>query len=175
MEIIAVMAVIAVMTAMVVPRFRVTPGQQVRQAARQVVRDLELVRTKSLAMKRNTRVVFNAGAGTYTPYVDQDGDGSFAENAAERDAVRAFGTRPLGAVVAFGRGSAPVLPGEATGGAITFTDAKITFDRRGLPTPFGARGAVYVTHEDDAAQVWAVQLSGAGGIRVWRFLNGSWQ
>jgi prepilin-type N-terminal cleavage/methylation domain-containing protein len=175
MEILAVLTVIAVMTAVVVPRIRVTPSQLVQQSARQLVRDLELVRTKSLAMRRNTRVAFHADVSGYTAYLDHDADGRFTEDATEREALRAFGTRTFASGVTFGRGAAPVLPGESDGAAVTFPDARVAFDRRGLPTPFGARGAVYVTHVDDVTQVWAVQLSGAGGIRVWRFRDGRWE
>jgi hypothetical protein len=58
---------------------------------------------------------------------------------------------------------------------VTLASNSVTFDRRGLPTPFGSRGAVYLTAASDASAVWAVQLSGAGGIRLWRYLNSAWQ
>jgi len=175
LEIVAVLIVIGVMTAMVVPRFMVTPATRVRLEARHLIRDIELVRTKALGMKRSTRLAFDLNAGTWTAYVDHNGDGTIAESPTEAAALNAFNTQTLDDDVVFGRGDAPVLAGESTGEAITLFDDEITFDKRGLPTPFGSRGAVYITAVDDASAVWAVQLSGAGGIRLWRYLNGTWQ
>jgi prepilin-type N-terminal cleavage/methylation domain-containing protein len=174
-EIMAVLIVIGVMSAMVVPRFRVTPATETRLAARQLVRDIEQVRTKALATKRLTRLVFDANAGTYTAYMDHDNDGTIAETVTERNAINLGGIRELDEDVVIGRGSAPIIAGEVSGNAVTLASNSVTFDRRGLPTPFGSRGAVYLTAASDASAVWAVQLSGAGGIRLWRYLNSAWQ
>ncbi len=174
-ELLVVMAMIGVMMAIVVPRFRVSPTQQVRLAARQMMRDAELARNRSLAMKAVTRVQFNTGTNTYESFADHDRDGVIAGNATERAAIRAFGIRALEPRVVFGRGMAPGIPGEAGAGAVTLTSGRIQFDRRGLPTPFGTRGTVYLTSTVSGTVAFAMEFSGAGSVRLWEYRNGAWQ
>jgi type II secretory pathway pseudopilin PulG len=174
-ELITIMAVMGVMMGMIAPRLRVSPTQQVKVAARQMMRDVELARSRSLAMKSLTRLQFDTGSQRYEAFVDLDRDGTIDGSAAEREAIRAFGIRALGPQVRFGRGSAPSIPGGVGTDAVTFTDQRIEFDSRGLPAPFGTRGTVYVTSAVAADVVFAIDFSGAGSVRLWEYRQGGWQ
>ncbi|MGH7646249.1 MAG: pilus assembly FimT family protein, partial [Gemmatimonadales bacterium] len=58
-ELIVVLGIAAVAMAIALPRFRVTPSHKVRSAANQLVRDLELARTRALGTKRKVRIQFD--------------------------------------------------------------------------------------------------------------------
>jgi len=145
-------------------------------AAEQVARDLELIRTRSLATKSMVRIDFNTGGDSYVAYLDDNQDGVIAASATEIQALRAFGQRTLDRGVTFGRGSAPMLPGDTIGTAVTFANDQILFNNRGLPEPFGARGVIYLTHPDDNTAASAVTVSGSGSFRTWTYApGGGWQ
>jgi prepilin-type N-terminal cleavage/methylation domain-containing protein len=174
-EILVVMALMGVMMTIIVPRLRVSPTQRVKIAARQMMRDAELARNRSLAMKAMTRLQFNSTANSYESFADHDRNGSISGNATERAAIRAFGLRVLTDQVIFGRGTAPNIPGESGSGAVTLTSERIEFDQRGLPIPFGTRGTVYVTSSASTSVVFAIEISGAGSMRLWEYRSGAWQ
>ena len=57
----------------------------------------------------------------------------------------------------------------------TFPTPQVSFDGRGLTTPFGTRGVVYLQLAEDAGAVSAVTVSGAGGVRLWTSEGGTWR
>lgn len=173
-EMVVVLAMAAVLLAIALPQLRPSPTRTVQWAARQLVNDLELVRTRALATKRGVRVAFNA-ADAYVGFLDDDGDGTFAESVAETQALRGFGTRTLDALVRFGRGSAPALPGETGTGPVTFPNDRVDFDSRGITVPQGARGSIYLVHRDYPDAVAAVSISGSASFKVWAYRDGAWQ
>ena len=58
-----------------------------RQAADQLVRDLEAARSRALATRSLTRVAISAMSSSYTGYLDSDRDGVLAESVAETSAL----------------------------------------------------------------------------------------
>jgi prepilin-type N-terminal cleavage/methylation domain-containing protein len=175
-ELLVVVAVMGLMMMIVVPRFRVSPKMYARNTARQLMRDAELVRNRALAAKQITRIQFTTGTNQYVSYGDDNADGVIAGTTAEVVYLHAFGTRQLSDGVIFGRGSAATgIPGETGAGAVTFASTRIDFDSRGIPSPLGTKGTVYFTTSSDASSVFAVQMSAAGGFRLWEYLNGTWQ
>ena len=54
------------------------------------------------------------------------------------------------------------------------TSTSSEFDTRGMLTPLGTTGVIYLVHEDDPDALAAVTLSGGGAFRYWRFRNGQW-
>ena len=174
-EMITVLAIIAVILATVIPRMQVTPAREVRSQAYILIGDLELARTKAVSAKSDTRLVFDVGSGSYTGYMDDNHDGVINETASEEAALGGFGTRTLPSDVLFGQGVAPALPSISGTGPITFTGSRLNFNNRGLTTPFQTRGAVYLVNRDDPSVVAAVAVSGAGSFRVWIYENGVWQ
>jgi prepilin-type N-terminal cleavage/methylation domain-containing protein len=175
-ELLVVVIIVGVMAAIVVPRMRVSSKMYVGITARQFLRDAELTRNRALALKRIVRVQIDAGTNTYACYGDDDGDGAIAATQAEIVYLR-VGTRPFEKGVILGRGSATAgIPGEAGAGAVTFTNSRIDFDTRGLPSPFGTKGTVYFTATGTPMAVYAVQMTAAGGFKLWTYLpNGTWQ
>ncbi len=74
-EMIFVLAMMGILFAITIPRIRVSTNKKVRLVAQQLVRDLEVARTRALATKQNARIVFNEGDNSYTGYLDDDRDG----------------------------------------------------------------------------------------------------
>jgi prepilin-type N-terminal cleavage/methylation domain-containing protein len=175
-ETLVVIVMIGILTAIMVPRFRVSHASRVRSAARQMAADLEVVRTRALSTATMTRVTFNAGTGVYTGYFDADRNNAFAQNAAETTALAVFSSRTLTEGVTIGRaGATPAVPCMAGAGAITLPNTRVEFGSMGITNPFGTSGVVYLTSANDATAIAAVSISAAAGIRVWTYRGGAWQ
>ena len=175
-ELLTVITIIGIASVFVLPRLRVTPRTHVRNAAELLVRDLELMRTRAMAAKSAVRVDFFPGAGTYVGYLDDDQDGVIGATTAEIQALRAFGQRTLSSKVIFGMGSAPAIPGDSVAAPVTFASNRLTFGNRGLLEPFGVRGVIYFTHQDDNTVAGAVSVSGSGSFASWVYTpGGGWQ
>jgi type II secretion system protein H len=174
-EALVVIMMIGVMSAIVVPRFRVSNATKVRQAARQMAVDLELARTRALSTASRVRVVFNTVAQSYSGYLDNNRDGVFAQNAAETNALGGLRTRVLTDGVRIARGAAPDVPGMAGAGAITLPGSQVEFATQGITNPFGTSGVIYLTSANDATAIAAVSVSAAAGVRVWVYKGGAWQ
>ena len=174
-EMLTVVVMIGLMVAIVAPRFRVSPLREARLAADQLVRDLEQARIRALSTRSVGRVAFVPVANTYTGYLDINRDSVFTLSAAETDSLRAFGTRPLTDGVVIGRGATPDVPAMPGAGNITFVGNQIDFDPRGLTAPFGTRGVVYLTHQNNPAAVSAVTVTAGAGIRSWVYDGTTWR
>jgi prepilin-type N-terminal cleavage/methylation domain-containing protein len=175
-EVLIVVVMIGLMMAIVVPRFRVSGTTRARQAADQLVRDLEAARSRALATRSLARIAIAAGAGSYTGYLDDDRDGALGQTAAETSALGVFRTRALDSYVRMGRnGSTPDLPGYPGAGTVTLPGSRVDFDARGLTAPLGTRGVVYFVATGDTSAVAAVSISGAGGIQSWMYQGGAWR
>ena len=172
-ELITVLAMVGVMLAIAIPRMRVSPLRRAGSAGRQLVADLDLARTRALAAKKTVRVTFDVAGNKYEAYLD-DGNG-IQETVAEMRALRGFDRRELHASVTYGRGSAGPIPGETGIGAVTLDNELVEFDGRGMTTPFGSRGSVYIVSRDDANAVSAVSVSSSGSFKVWVYRGGQWQ
>jgi Tfp pilus assembly protein FimT len=173
-ELLVIVTMIGIMSAAVIPKLRPTSGRLVRESARQLARDIELVRSRALATKRTSRFVMLTDS-TWTGYRDIEGDGVVLEDAASQDSVRAFGVRTTDARVKLGRGTAPALAGWPTGDPTSFTGSRFEFNQGGLTQPFGTQGVIYVQHRTETGAVAAVTVTGAGSVRVWRYQGGVWQ
>jgi prepilin-type N-terminal cleavage/methylation domain-containing protein len=175
-EMLVVIVMIGLMLSIVVPRMRVSSSTKVRQAADQLVRDLELARTRALSTRSWTRVVFDQASSSYTGYLDLNRDSVFAQSAAERDSLRGFGSRTLGDGVQFGRAfSTTDVPSVPGAGVITFPANRLDFDARGLTNPFGTKGTIYLLLPSDPAAVAAVTVTAGAGIRSWVFNGATWR
>ena len=175
-ELMTTVVIIGMALLIVMPRLRVSPRSHTRHRAEQLVTDLELLRTRALATKSMVRLDFNTGGASYIAFLDDDQDGAIGTTTAEAQAVRGFGQRTLDHGVVFGRGSVPRMPGDTLSGPVTFAGDQILFSNRGLPQPFGVRGAIYFTHPDDNTVASAVTVTGSGSFRTWNYLPaGGWQ
>lgn len=174
-ELLMVVAVVGIMMAVLVPRFRISPETEVQLAAMQMAQDIDLARTRALSTRSVVRVKFQSGALNYTGYLDDDNNGTIGETLVERDALRGFATRTLPTRILFGRGSASAVPDDASSGVITFAGALVEFDSRGLTLPMGVGGVVYLKQETSASAVAAVAVSPSGNVRLWTWRDGAWQ
>ncbi len=174
-ELITVLAMVGVILAIAIPRMRVSPVRKVGSAARQLAGDLEGARNRSLSAKRASRVVFDVAGNTYVGYLDDDGDGTFAQSQSETQALRVLSRRDLAVDVRFGRGGVGPVPGDAGSGAVTFDNDRVEFDTRGITLPFGERGTIYFVYRDDPNVVAAVAVSGSASFKIWVYRGGQWQ
>lgn len=171
-ELVIVIVILGILTAVGVTRLRETPRQAAEGAARRVVQDIELARTRAYASRAAVRLVVDDTS--YRFFLDADRDSAFAESAAERDAYGTGAERRLDPRLRFTRGTLPAVPGdtlpEALGGARRFR-----FDRRGIPEPFGTTFTLYLGHEADARAATALTVTAAGNVRLWTFTGGAWR
>ncbi len=174
MELLIVIVMIGIMSAIVMPRLRASPRRLVQESARQLARDIDLVRGRALASKRATRLKL-VGTTAWIGYRDVEGDAVISEVQAEADSLRGFGQRALDPQVLLGRGSAVAIAGWPTGDPTSFTGSRLDFRSTGMTMPFGTQGVIYLQHRDDPTIVAAVTVTGAGSVRVWNYVGGTWQ
>ncbi len=186
-ELIVVIILVGVAAAFAIPRaLKSTPRQDVTQAARQLTRDLEQVRTRAMSAKRNVRFSFDESADFYTAFMDttaarrrtfmQDTREVHESKLAAQGAHDGLPGVRLSRRVTFGAGDAGSGPlGEATDDPILLADDRIEFDSRGMAIPLGTRGVIFLTHADDPSVVAAITISGAGAFQTWHYRGGSWE
>ena len=173
-ELLTVITVMGIMMTIALPYMRVSPQTKVRSAGRDLVRYLEVIRTRALAAKKIVRLTFDLTEGSYTAYLDDDRDQIFLQTVAESQAV-GIGTRSLRTRTVFGMGNASELPNYPGTGPVTFANNRVEFNTRGVTTPFGLRGVVYIMYGDDPNAVAAVSISGSASFKVWEYRDGAWQ
>ncbi len=173
-ELLTVITVVGIMATIAMPYLRVSPNRRVRAAGRDVLRYLEVARTRALATKKIVRIEFDLADGQYAAYLDHDGNGVFTRSVEERQEA-GLAPRYFQPGVQFGRGSAPEIPQYPGSGAVTFANDRVEFNNRGMTLPFGVRGAVYITYRDDPTAVSAISISGSASFKVWEYRDGAWQ
>lgn len=187
-EMIIVSLMIGVVAAVALPRaLKSTPRQQVDRAARQLARDLEQVRMQVVSAKRVTRFRFDVSDRFYTAFTDTTDarDGTIAEVTAEVRQSRLVSRGSLAGVpgvklprnVNFGAGDASAGPQGQSTGQVVITPGggtSLNFDTRGMITPLGTAGVIYLVHEDESSAVAAITVSGAGAFQAWRYRDGGW-
>lgn len=172
LELIIVIVVVGLTMGIVAPRFRLSGATAVQLAGTQMAQDIDVTRTRALTTRQKSRVTFRSSAKAYGGYLDHDDDGTIGEIAIEWQDLRGFGERSLPAGVSFGRGGAPTLPDDASGGDITFADSRVEFDSRGLTIPQGNGGVVYLRSDTEAGAAVAIQVAPSGNVRFWTWKSG---
>jgi type II secretory pathway pseudopilin PulG len=187
LELIVVALLIGVAAAMALPRaLHRSPRQGLATAAKQLTRDLEQARTRALSAKRLVRVRFDASENFYTAFMDTTGarSGEIFEEVVEVHESRIVTYGSLDGLpgvelprhVKFGAGAASAGPlGETTSDPVTLDNDYVQFNSRGMVTPLGTDGVIFLTHEEDPSLVAAVTISGAGAFQTWHYRNGSWE
>ncbi len=176
-EMVVVVTIMLVMTAIIGPTFMMSPTRRVENMAHLIVAHLELARTEALGSRRLVRVDFDVSGGTYTAYADHDDDDAVTAIAAEVLAFQEFGTRTLDDLVIFGRGSASAVPGDSGSGEVTMANDRVSLDNQGVPTPWGTMGTIYLTHSRDNSAVAAISVASSGSFKAWRWWpdDGEWR
>ena len=168
-ELVVVLTLIFVLTAIIGPTFRMTPTRRVENTAHLIAAHLELARTEALGTRRMVRVDFDVAGATYTAYIDHDDDDAVTAIAAEALAFPEFGPRELDDLVIFGRGSAAAVPGDTVAGAVTFPSDRFTLDNQGIPAPWGSMGTIYLMHARDSSAVAAISVASSGAFTASRW------
>lgn len=189
-EVILVILLFGVLAALAVPRaLKVSPRQEVHQAARQLTRDLEQARMRAISAKRIVRLGFDQSSGFYAAFMDVSADrnANISETADEARNARFLARGSLAGVpgaklpdqVRYGFGNATLGPlGEPAGDPIVLTNDRVEFDARGMVRPVnGVRsgGTIVLTHASDPTAVSAVTLTGSGAFRSWDYRDGQWR
>ncbi len=185
-ELIVMMLVIAVVASVALPRaLKPSPEQQVDVAARTLMRDLEQMRMRAIATKRSIRMRFYPSSDFYSAFMDITPErlGTIAETSAEvrESGLLTRGSRegvlgvPLPTGVVFGVGAATTGPqGGGVSDPVLLEGDVVEFDSRGMVSPPGSEGVVFVTFEESPRAVAAVTISGASAFRVYRYRGGRW-
>ena len=170
-EMLIVLVILGVLTSIAAPRLRQSAKGTVEQNSRLLAQDLDLARTRAYATRSLVRVVVSDTL--WQSFLDQNRDTVIAENASERTAFGAMNNRVLERHVIFGRGAAPPIPNDT---AVTPTGTRrVQFSARGTTEPFGTAQVLYLTYDSDNAAVSAVEITPAANVRVWRWVDGTWQ
>ena len=170
-EMLVVLVILGTLTALAAPRMRPSAKGTVEQNSRLLAQDFDLARTRAYAARALVRVVVRDTL--WQTFLDQDRDSVIFESASERMAFGPFNSRPIGQHVVFGRGIAPVIPGDTV---VTATGTRrIQFGSRGTTDPFGSSAVLYLTYDSDSSAVSAVEITPAANVRVWRWVDGTWQ
>jgi type II secretory pathway pseudopilin PulG len=176
-ELVVVVLIIGVMTAIIAPSFRVTEERRVENMAHLLVAHLELARTQALGNRQFLRVDFDVANRKYTAFADVDEDDAIDGSAAEIAAFGEFGERFLDDLLVFGRGNATAVAWDAGTDEVTLPSDQLLFDDQGLPSPWGTMGTIYITHERDLDAVAAVSIASSGAFKAWRWFPspGEWR
>jgi prepilin-type N-terminal cleavage/methylation domain-containing protein len=173
-EMVVVLGILAVLSAMAIPRMRPSPSRQADQWARVMAQDFDLARSNALGARVRTRATVTDLA--YSLFADGDGDGVFAESPAERQSFGGVSARTFEDGLQLGRNSAPALPTDPTPTAPTTGVARrVTFNANGTTEPFGAATVIYLTVRNNPTVVRAVEVNPAGNVRVWRWNGTRWE
>lgn len=176
LELLVVVAIVGITLGMVAPRMRMSGTTAVQLAGTQMAQDIDVTRTRALSTRQLSRVSFREGAKAYGGYLDHNDDGVIGEIAIEWQELRGFGERPLPTGIVYGRGAAPAIPDDASSGNITFANARVEFDSRGLVAPQGTGGVVYLRSETEAGAVVAISVAPSGNTRMWTWKSsGGWK
>ena len=171
-EILTVLVLLGVLTAMAAPRMRPSAKGTVEQNSRLLAQDMDHARTRAYATRALVRVVVSDTL--WQSFLDQNRDSVIAENAFEQSAFGPMNSRIIGQHVVFGRGIAPAIPTDTTGTPPT-GPRRIQFSARGTTDPFGSSAVIYLTYDSDSSAVSAVEITPAANVRVWRWVDGTWQ
>lgn len=168
-ELVLVLMLISIMASIIPSAFSIPPSRQVENNATAIATHLEMARTESLSNRRLVQIAFDVGAGTYTGYIDHDGDDAIGAVSAETAAFPELGQRSLSDLIVFGRGSAEAVPGDGTSDAVTLPGNALTLNDQGIPDPWGTMGTIYLVHSREPTAVAAISVSSAGSFKVWRW------
>lgn len=171
-EMLIVLVLLGIMTSIAAPRLRPSPHAQVEQNSRLLAQDIDLARTRAYAARTQVRVVISDTL--WQSFLDQDRDTVIAETATERTAFGPMNSRILGEHVQWGRGGAPPIPTDTTGTPPAGV-RRLQFSGRGITEPFGSSMTLYLTSDTDNSAVSAVEINPAANVRVWRWVDGTWQ
>ena len=174
-EILVVVVMIGLMMRIVVPKFRISNSTKARQSADQLVRDLEIVRARALATKSISRSR-STWRGTRTPATSTPtATACWARRRPRRRRSACSGperSTPASSSAGHRRPTCRATPAPARRRS---PGTRIDFDSRGLTTPLGTKGVIYIVSTADTTAVTAVSISGAGSIQAWVYKGGAWQ
>jgi prepilin-type N-terminal cleavage/methylation domain-containing protein len=172
-ELLVVMALLGVLTAIAAPRLRPSPVQEVDGVARLAAQDAEQARTRAYSTREMTRMRIRDS--TVDLYLDHNGDGVFEERLVERQAFGGTARRfwPRGVTRGL-RPGLPRLPMDSIG-TPTLGHIRVTYGARGMPEPFGTSVFAYWYSSKDSASAAAIAINAAGNVQVFTWRDSTWR
>jgi type II secretion system protein H len=159
-ELLVVVAIIAIAAAVAVPNFiNSMPRQRLAKATRNLLSDMQWTRQQAVVTNRPWQIVFNVGANEYQ-IVDSGPDRTFGTG--DDPPVRTLTLADYGSGIQYGTGNAD----QTWSGGVPSQRGEVTFSNRGLC----AMGSTFLTNADNTL-AYGITTSPAGGIRI-RMYNG---
>lgn len=170
-EMLMVVTIVGIMGTVAVPGFMsLSPRMSLKDAARDVVNDMQMARTRALRDKASWAIQFNTGAdGGYTVLSDDGADDTW--NTADDTVYRTVNLSDYQGI-SFGNnyGDRPDEPNPGATDGVSFTNDRIVFNSNGT----SVSGSVYVTNtKGDTFAVGC--LSAAGRIKTWHNYGTGWE
>ena len=159
-EILVLIAVLGIIGAIAVPNFiGLTPRMRIKSAARNIVSDMQMAKTKALRDGLTWTIQFDTSNNQYSVL---DGSGSTFKTVNLSDYS--------GITLGNDYGERPDEPNPGSTDGVTFADDKIPFNSDGT----SVSGTVYIKNSD--SDTFAVGcLSAAGRVKTWYNYGSGWE
>jgi len=169
-QLMVVMAVMGVTASIALPGFmRFAPRMRLKSAARGIVSDMQMARTKSLKERSTWAIQFDTGTSEYVLLSDDGPDDTW--NTGDDTVFKTVNlTDGNGILLGTGYGERPSEPYPGSADGVSFADDRILFNSDGT----SVSGTVYIKNSRD--ETFAVGcLSAAGRIKTWRNYGSGWE
>jgi prepilin-type N-terminal cleavage/methylation domain-containing protein len=156
-ELMIVLSVVGLLALLAVSDFGMEIAKyHLRNAGRQLISDLRLIRQKAITEGFSNKVQFIPGSGRYH--------------------LPGLGERSLPSHVRFGaRPAVPHLPdaGSVPSDGVSFGENRVVFQPNG--TILGVGGAIYLTHDSKQQDVLAVAVNVTGRVKLYKWNGMEWK
>ena len=172
MELLVVVAIIAVLAAVTVPTAtRWLPNYYLRNAAMDVFANMQYAKTEAVRLDNSYAVVFDPGNDRFSLASDPGADGVFGTGG-DDVVTHTVNLSGYGNNIVFGKGNATINFDDGDtifpGGAVSFLNNAVVFDSRGMCNS----GSVYLQNPNRA---YAVGTLMSGVLRISGWGGSDWQ
>ncbi len=166
MELMVVIAIIAVVSAFSIPAL-INPENKVRKAARELMGDMQQTRMSAIKDNQDYAIVFRVANGDYLICSDAGVDNVWWATA-DNTIVKTVSFTNYGAGIQYGNGTAVNPIGVNFSGGVSYISDVVTFNSQGTCSA----GYVYIFYGN---ATYAVGTLSTGIVRVFRWINGGWE
>ncbi|MCL7488667.1 MAG: GspH/FimT family pseudopilin [Desulfobulbaceae bacterium] len=175
MEVIIVMAIIGIMSAVAIPSFlHWLPNIRLKSAARDMYSTIQKAKLGAIKENRDWAVIFDPGDNSYA-ICDDSGDDDWTTNIGN-NCFESVSLSSYQSGVTYGHGNVPAgqsattPPAAFPGDDVNYTNNTVVFNSRGT----GSAGYVYLENERQET-AFAVGTTTSGTVKLLRWQGGAWQ